>query len=75
MVLMANRYIMPAALEYLNESGRASPLSEAQEDRQRKARSCWVNTWLVDRFKTEADKLESLLDHNGGSAEKHAKYA
>ena len=27
---------------------------------------------LVDRFKTEADKLESLLDHNGGSAEKHA---
>ena len=31
-------------------------------------------TKLVDRFKAQTDVLESLLEHVGGSAEKHAKY-
>lgn len=31
-------------------------------------------TKLVDGFKVQADALERLLDHNGGSADTHAKY-
>jgi glutamine synthetase len=31
-------------------------------------------TKLVDRLKTQADALCDLLDHNGGAAEKHARY-
>jgi glutamine synthetase len=31
-------------------------------------------TRLVDRFKTQTDALAALLDHNGGTADKHAKY-
>jgi glutamine synthetase len=75
MVLMANRYIMPAALEYLTQIGQsvAAVRSGGGSTTQGK-KLLGTYTKLVDRFKTEADKLESLLDHNGGSAEKHAKY-
>ena len=31
-------------------------------------------TKLVDKFKTQTDALAGLLEHSGGSAEKHAKY-
>ena len=31
-------------------------------------------TKLVDKFKAQADALAGLLEHSGGSAEKHAKY-
>ena len=43
--------------------------------RRRRARSCSPTyTKLVDRFKAQTDVLEAVLDHSGGSAEKHAKY-
>ena len=29
---------------------------------------------VADKFKAQTDVLEKLLDHSGGSAEKHAKY-
>jgi glutamine synthetase len=29
---------------------------------------------LIDQFKLRTDALERLLEHSGGSAEKHAKY-
>jgi glutamine synthetase len=75
MVLMANRYIMPAALEYLKQIGQsvAAVRSGGGSTTQGK-KLLGTYTKLVDRFKTEADKLESLIDHSGGSAEKHAKY-
>jgi glutamine synthetase len=75
MVLMANRYIMPAALEYLKQIGQSvSAVRSAGGSTTQGKKLLATYTKLVDRFKTEADKLESLLDHNGGSAEKHAKY-
>ena len=66
---------MPAALEYLTQIGQsvAAVRSGGGSTTQGK-KLLGTYTKLVDRFKTEADKLESLLDHNGGSAEKHAKY-
>jgi glutamine synthetase len=75
MVLMANRYIMPAALEYLKQIGQSvAAVRSAGGSTAQGKKLLGTYTKLVDRFKTEADKLESLLDHSGGSAEKHAKY-
>ena len=40
-----------------------------------RARSCSATyTKLVDKFKAQTDVLARLLEHSGGSAEKHAKY-
>ena len=75
MVLMANRYILPAALEYQKQIGqsvaavRAGGVSSVQG---KKLLSTY--TKLADRFKAQTDTLTALLEHNGGSAEKHAKY-
>jgi glutamine synthetase len=75
MVLMANRYIMPAALEYLKQIGQSvSAVRSAGGSTTQGKKLLATYTKLVDRFKTETDKLESVLDHSGGSAEKHAKY-
>ena len=75
MVLMANRYILPAALEYQKQVGQSVAAVEPAAARARKARSCLVDyTKLVDKFKAQTDGLTAALDHNGGSAEKHAKY-
>jgi glutamine synthetase len=75
MVLMANRYIMPAALEYLKQIGQSvSAVRSAGGSTTQGKKLLATYTKLVDRFKTEADKLESVLNHGGGSAEKHAKY-
>ena len=75
MVLMANRYILPAALEY--QKGIAQSVSAVRSAGGASVQGkklLAVYTKLVDRFKAQADALASLLDHNGGSAEKHAKY-
>jgi glutamine synthetase len=76
MVLMANRYILPAALEYQRRIGesvaavRAGGGSSAQGKKLLAA-----YTKLVDKFKAQTDALAKLLDnHNGAPAEKHAKY-
>ena len=55
MVLMANRYIMPAALEYLKQVGQsvAAVRSAGGSTTQgKKLLKCYAK--LVDRFKTEA---------------------
>src|SRR5688572_13141325 len=75
MVLMANRYILPAALEYqrrIGESVAAVKAGGATSTQGKKLLSQY--TKLVDQLKAQADGLAVLLDHNGGSAEKHAKY-
>ena len=75
MVLMANRYIMPAALEYQKEiaqSVKAVKNAGASSAQGKKLLATYAK--LVDQFKAQADTLASVLDHNGGSAEKHAKY-
>src|ERR671912_97341 len=76
MVLMANRYVLPAALDYqkqvaqsvaaVKQAGRKSVGGKKLLDRVTK---------LTDKLKGNTDKLEKALGHEGnGSAEKHAKH-
>jgi len=72
---MANRYIMPAALEYQKLIGQsvAAVKSAGSQSKQGKV-LLGAYTRLVDKLKSQADGLAKLLDHSGSSAEKHAKY-
>jgi glutamine synthetase len=75
MVLMANRYILPAALEYQKQIGQSVAAVRAGGGRSAQGKKLLGDyTKLVDKFKAQTDVLTKALDHNGGSAEKHAKY-
>jgi glutamine synthetase len=75
MVLMANRYILPAALEYQKQIGQSVAAVKAGGGRSAQGKKLLNDyTKLVDKFKAQTDVLTKALDHNGGSAEKHAKY-
>ena len=75
MVLMANRYILPAALEYQKLIGQSvSAVRAAGGSTPQTKKLLGRYTKLVDKFKAQTDVLEHVLDHTGGSAEKHAKY-
>jgi glutamine synthetase len=76
MVLMANRYILPAAFEYqrqvaaslaaLKQAGGRSTEGKKVLDRLAKT---------IDEVKKRADRLERALGHEGnGSAETHARH-
>jgi glutamine synthetase len=76
MVLMANRYILPAALKYQKEV--AQSVSAVKSAGGKSVEGKKVLTGLVkltDDFKRRTDKLAHALEHEGnGSAEKHAKH-
>jgi glutamine synthetase len=76
MVLMANRYILPAAIEYqkqVAESVAAVKAAGAKSAESRKVLDGVIK--LTDELKRRIDKLQKALDHEGdGSAEKHAKH-
>jgi glutamine synthetase len=76
MVLMANRYILPAAFEYQKQIGQSVAAVKAGGGASVQGkRLLGTYTKLVDRFKAQADALTALLEHTAaGSAEKHAKY-
>jgi glutamine synthetase len=76
MVLMANRYIVPAALEYQKRIGQSvTAVKQAGGSTAQGKKLLGQYTKLVDRFKVQADALAAALDHtSNGSAEKHAKY-
>jgi len=75
MVLMANRYILPAAFEYLKQVGQSVAAVRAGGGRSAQGKKLLgTYTKLVDKFKVQTDSLAAALDHSGGSAEKHAKY-
>jgi glutamine synthetase len=75
MVLMANRYILPAALEYLKNVGQSVAAVKAGGGSSVQGKKLLTTyTKLVDRFKVETDALAKLIDHTDASAEKHAKY-
>jgi len=76
MVLLANRYILPAALEYQKRIGQSvTAVKQAGGSSAQGKRLLGKYIKLVDQFKTQADALAAALDHHsGGSAEKHAKY-
>jgi len=75
MVLMANRYILPAALEYqtcLAQSVAAGKAAGVVSSETKKLLIDFTKT--IDAFRKNTDKLAHAADHSGGSAEKHAKY-
>jgi glutamine synthetase len=75
MVLMANRFMMPAALEYqtrIGQSVAAVRAGGASSGQGKKLLATY--TKLVDRFKVQADALTTVLEHGGSSPESHAKY-
>ena len=76
MVLMANRYILPAALEYQKQVAQSVSAVKAAGGASvegKKLLSAVVK--LTDELKRRADKLAHALEHEGnGSAEKHAKH-
>jgi glutamine synthetase len=75
MVLMANRYILPAALEYqrrVAESVSAVKLAGGVSKEGRKLLDRVVKA--VDQFRAQTDKLAGALEHTSASTEKHAKY-
>ena len=76
MVLMANRYILPAALEYqkrVAQSVAAVKAAGSKAIESKKTLDGLIK--MVDEFKRRTDKLARTLEHEGGgSAEKHAKH-
>ncbi len=74
-VLMANRYILPAALEYqtsLAQSVSAGKAAGVVSAETKKLLTGFTKT--IDGFRKNTDKLAHALEHSDGSAEKHAKY-
>jgi glutamine synthetase len=75
MVLMANRYILPAALEYqrrIAESVAAVKSAGGTSKEGKKFLERLVR--LIDRFRSQTDTLAAALDHSSTSTEKHARY-
>src|ERR1043166_8461843 len=75
MVLMANRYILPAAFEYQKRVAQSVAAVKTAGGKSIEGKKVLDRlTKLVDKFKAQTDKLEKALTHEGGSADKHAKY-
>ncbi len=76
MVLLANRYILPAAFRYLTEVGSAVASAKAGGVTNREGRKLLKRlSELIDVFKQRTEALSTALGHeNGGPALKHAKY-
>ena len=75
MVLMANRYILPAALTYqtaIAQSVVALKGAGVTSPEQKKMLAAF--TRQIDVFKRQSDALAQALDHNSPSTGKHAKY-
>jgi len=76
MVLMANRYILPAALDYQTRVAESVAAVKAAGGKSIEGKKTLdVLTRHVDELRRRTDKLAHALDHEGnGSAEKHAKH-
>jgi glutamine synthetase len=76
MVLMANRFILPASYQYQGQLAQSVAAVKAAGASAKQARQSLDQLCrLTDEFKTRVDVLQELLEHDAnGSAEKHAKY-
>jgi glutamine synthetase len=75
MVLMANRYILPAALEYQTSLAQSVAAGKAAGVVSAETKKLLTDfTKMIDAFRRTTDKLAAALEHGNGSAEKHAKY-
>jgi glutamine synthetase len=76
MVLLANRYILPAAYRYQGEFASSVAAVKAAGGSSKESKKALDTLCrLTDQAKNRADALQKALDHEGGgNAEKHAKY-
>jgi glutamine synthetase len=76
MVLMANRYILPAAFRYQKELGEAVVAVNAAGGESTEGKKALDGlAGLTNTFKQRTDALAAALDHEGnGSAAGHAKH-
>jgi glutamine synthetase len=75
MVLMANRYILPVALEYQKDIAESVKAVKDAGGSYKEAKKLLDRlTGLVDDLRSRTDQLAKALDHHDSSAEKHAKY-
>jgi glutamine synthetase len=76
MVLMANRFILPAAYRFQGELAHSVAAVKAAGASSKEARKALDQLCaLVDDCKSRVDALQELLDHEtNGNAEKHARY-
>jgi glutamine synthetase len=75
MVLMGNRYILPAALEYQKRVGESVAASKAGGVPSAEGKKLLARVVkLVNAFRVQTDALAAKLDHAAPSAGKHAKY-
>ena len=75
MVLMANRYILPAAFEYTKLVGQSISAAKAGGLASKQARGLLATlVKLTDKLKSTADALARALEHNGSDTHAHAKY-
>jgi glutamine synthetase len=76
MVLMANRYILPVAYKYQGQVAESVTAVKAAGGTSKEGKKTLDQiVKLTDEFKQKADKLQELLEHEGGGgADKHAKY-
>ena len=76
MVLMSNRYVLPAALEYQKQIAQSVAAVKQAGGKSVEGKKLLDRvTKLTDKLKANTDKLEKALGHeSNGSAEKHAKH-
>jgi glutamine synthetase len=75
MVLMANRYILPAALEYQRRiADNVTAVKAAGVTSKEPKKLLDRLTKLIDEFRLHSEALSSALDHTSGSTAKHAKH-
>jgi glutamine synthetase len=75
MVLMASRYILPAALEYQKHVGQSVTAARTGGAPSREGKKHLTTlVKLIDAFIAQTGKLAIVVDHNSANAEKHAKY-
>jgi glutamine synthetase len=75
MVLMADRYILPAALEYQRRVADSVASVKAAGGVSKEGKKLLDRIVRgVDQFRAQTDKLAAALDHASPSTEKHAKY-
>ncbi len=76
MVLMANRYILPAAFDYQTRVAKSVSAVKAAGGKSAEGKKALDQvTTLTDELKRRTDKLEKALAHeSNGSSDKHAKH-
>jgi glutamine synthetase len=75
MVLMANRYILPAALQYTKEVGQSVAAARAGGVPTKQGKALLGTlVKLTDKLKSTSDVLAKALEHSNGNAHVHAKY-